>query len=145
MKISWKDMVVLFLFYLFKIMYFKYISIEIRFIEDAITLFFRFYGSFWPLAKNKRIKIKFLHRLRDHFGICSTAMNWFTSYLTDRKECVAIGHTVSEFHTLDCGVPHGSVFRPWVYFVCSSCRTYHTIARCSKQRKFKKASAHSIT
>ena len=53
-----------------------------------------------------------LQRLRDHFGICSTALSWFTSYLTDRKQCVAIGDAVSGFHTLDCGVPQGSVFGP---------------------------------
>ena len=50
-----------------------------------------------------------LQRLGDNFGICSTALNWFTSYLTDRKQCVAIGDAVSGFHTLDCGVPQGSV------------------------------------
>ena len=53
-----------------------------------------------------------LQRLRDRFGICSTALSWFTSYLTDRKQCVAIGDAVSGFHTLDCGVPQGSVFGP---------------------------------
>ena len=53
-----------------------------------------------------------LQRLRDRFGICSTALSWLTSYLTDHKQCVAIGDTVSGFHTLDCGVPQGSVFGP---------------------------------
>ena len=53
-----------------------------------------------------------LQRLHDRYGICDSALQWFTSYLTDRKQCVAIGDVVSDMHTLDCGVPQGSVFGP---------------------------------
>ena len=53
-----------------------------------------------------------LHRLREQFGIHGTALSWFKSYLTDRKQCVAIGDSVSTHNTLDCGVPQGSVFGP---------------------------------
>ena len=48
-----------------------------------------------------------LQRLRDRFGICNTALDWFTSHITDCKQYVAIGDTISESHTLDCGFPQG--------------------------------------
>ena len=50
-----------------------------------------------------------LHRLREHFGIHGTALSWFKSYLTDCKQCVAIGDSVSTYNTLDCGVPQVSL------------------------------------
>ena len=40
-----------------------------------------------------------LQRLRDRFGICNTALDWFTSYLTDRKHTVGVWCSATE-HTL---------------------------------------------
>ncbi len=61
-----------------------------------------------------------LQRLRDHFGICYTALDWFESYLTDRKQCVAIGNAISASQILDCGVPQGSVLGPLAFTLYTS-------------------------
>jgi hypothetical protein len=51
-----------------------------------------------------------IHRLQSWFGISSTALSWFTSYLGSRVFRVAAGNdTASASFPLNCGVPQGSV------------------------------------
>ena len=53
-----------------------------------------------------------LSRLWHEFSICSTAQNWFQSYLSDRRQYVLIqGQKLTE-KSLDFGVPQGSVLGP---------------------------------
>ena len=42
---------------------------------------------------------------------------WFESYLTDRKQCVDIKGTRSEFLPVSCGVPQGSILGPLLFLV----------------------------
>jgi hypothetical protein len=53
-----------------------------------------------------------LQRLNNDFGIEGTALQWFKSYLSDRKQSVVIRGVKSESKILDCGVPQGSVLGP---------------------------------
>ena len=51
-------------------------------------------------------------------GIQSTALRWFSSYLTDRIQYVSIpGKTSSSVHTCQRGVPQGSVLGPLLYLL----------------------------
>ena len=43
------------------------------------------------------------------------ALQWFTSYLTDRTHQVCINNTLSEPQSLQCGVPQGSVLCARLY------------------------------
>ena len=43
------------------------------------------------------------------------ALQWFTSYLTDRTHQVCINNTLSEPRSLQCGVPQGSVVGARLY------------------------------
>jgi len=58
-----------------------------------------------------------LQRLNTSFGISSTVLEWFTSYLSNRQQCVQhSGHT-STTTTLTCGVPQGSVLGPILFIL----------------------------
>ena len=50
-----------------------------------------------------------LSRLKHDFGIRGTALNWFRSYLSDRKHYVLIDDHKSTETFLEFGVPQGSV------------------------------------
>jgi hypothetical protein len=58
---------------------------------------------------------KFLTLLCDEYGVRGAALDWFTSYLTGRSIRVKVGDYRSDQHTLDCGVPQGSVLGPVVF------------------------------
>jgi hypothetical protein len=56
-----------------------------------------------------------LDRLRIHFGIRSSALSWFQSYLNNRKQFVSVGNHKSEPTNLCFGVPQGSVLGPVLF------------------------------
>ena len=49
------------------------------------------------------------------FDTCSR--EWFRSYLTNRKQLVDIGGTLSPFQNVTCGVPQGSILGPLLFLV----------------------------
>jgi hypothetical protein len=54
-------------------------------------------------------------RLSVSFGIRGMALNWFRSYLSGRKQCVAINGDCSPDVVLTTGVPQGSVLGPVLF------------------------------
>ena len=57
-----------------------------------------------------------LDRLKS-IGIADLALNWFSSYLRDRQQYVQVGSARSTPHTLDVGVPQGSVLGPILFLL----------------------------
>ena len=51
-------------------------------------------------------------RLCFWFGVCGSALDWFVSYISDRKQAVKVNNEVSESQNLWYGVPQGSVLEP---------------------------------
>ena len=71
----------------------------------------------------------------EYYGIRGVAHAWFTSYLSDRKQFVSLHGTNSEYQTLTCGVPQGSVLGPLLFLLyvndicnCSSILEFHLFA-----------------
>ena len=53
----------------------------------------------------------------EHYGINGTALNWFKSYLSDRKQFVTFNKTKSTENTMNIGDPQGSILGPVLFLI----------------------------
>ena len=54
------------------------------------------------------------------YGFNKTSVEWFRSYLSERKQQVMIGSTLSEQTTLKVGSPQGSILSPTIFIILLS-------------------------
>ena len=57
-----------------------------------------------------------LHKLYV-YGVRGHALQWFSSYLRNRKQLVSVNNSNSEFVTMHTGVPQGSIVGPLLFLV----------------------------
>ena len=53
--------------------------------------------------------------MRRRFGICGRALDWFSSYLSGRRQFVKVNDMSSTSYLIEQGVPQGSVLGPILY------------------------------
>ena len=53
----------------------------------------------------------------EHYGVRDIALEWFKSYLNNRKQYVYINGETSQLKDISCGVPQGSVLEPLLFLI----------------------------
>ena len=51
------------------------------------------------------------------YGVSSQSLNWFRSYLSDRKQQTVIDGAQSDFGNITCGIPQGSILGPLLFTI----------------------------
>lgn len=60
---------------------------------------------------------KLLLNKLENMGLSGSALGIYQSYLSNRKQVVRVGRTISDTHDVICGIPQGSILGPLLFLV----------------------------
>ena len=76
------------------------------------------WGLFLDVSKAfDTVNHKILLERLQKYGIRGVPLQWFTSYRTNRQQCVRIDNTVSEMLRMTSGVPQGATLGPLLFLL----------------------------
>ena len=60
-----------------------------------------------------------------HYAVRGMALEWFRSYLSDRKQYVFLNDNSSDLRKINCGFPQGSILGPllFILYINEFCRS----------------------
>ena len=89
-------------------------------------------GVFLDLSKAfDAINHTILIQKLQHYGICGIALEWFSNYLTNRKQIIKYKQTQSQEMVIQTGVPQGCILGPILFLLY-----INDIENCSKLLSF---------
>ena len=87
-------------------------------VTDALDTFSHTIGIFLDFSKAfDTINHKILLAKLSHYGIRGKALEWFTSYLSNRSQYVHVNGVDSQIKSIDCGIPQGSLLGPLLFII----------------------------